>query len=279
MKNAATEDGKASEYFYPNLIDVPAECDITGFRCRKYYTLETNNHVSNSTDGTNGYLLMRVSEAYLNYIEASYLKNGSIDGTAASYWKALRERAGVSTDYQATIAATDLSKEMDWAKYSGSQMVDKTLYNIRRERRNELFSEGFRKDDLIRWRSFDAIFPENMGHYIPEGANFWDELYTSENYYTKNEDGTLTWGIIPAPEDGANMSAKSDSKYIRPYRKIQASNEVYDGYRWNEAYYLSPLGYEDITAASADGTAENSHTYQNPYWPTTGGSQPTTETK
>ena len=51
----------------------------------------------------------------------------------------LRERAGVSTDIDATIAATDLSKEKDFGVYSGTSMVDVTLYNIRRERMNELF--------------------------------------------------------------------------------------------------------------------------------------------
>jgi len=279
IENAGVD--KASLYWYPNLTDVPEECDITGFRCRKYYTVETNNHTTNSTDGTNGFLIFRASEAYLNYIEASYLKNGSIDATAAAYWKAIRERAGVSADYNKTISATDLSKENDWAKYSGSQIVDKTLYNIRRERRNELFSEGFRMDDLKRWRSYDALYPENMGHYIPEGCNFWDELYKSENYYADPKDLTSEWKIVEAGDgvEGANMSAKSDSKYIRPYRKYRLSNEVYDGYRWNEAYYLSPLGHEDISATSADGTAGNSHSYQNPYWGTTAGSQPTSETR
>ena len=69
----------------------------------------------------------------------------------------LRERAGVSTDIDATIAATDLSKEKDFGVYSGTSMVDVTLYNIRRERMNELFSEGQRFADLIRWRSYDRM--------------------------------------------------------------------------------------------------------------------------
>mgnify|MGYP002224116724 FL=1 len=34
-------------------------------------------------------------------------------------------------------------------------MIDKTLYNIRRERRCEFIAEGMRKDDLLRWRSLD----------------------------------------------------------------------------------------------------------------------------
>ena len=36
-------------------------------------------------------------------------------------------------------------------------MIDKTLYNIRRERRCEFIAEGMRKDDLLRWRSLDKM--------------------------------------------------------------------------------------------------------------------------
>ena len=66
---------------------------------------------------------------------------------AKKYWRALRKRAGVSENFQKTIDATDLSKENDLAVWSGSQMIDKTLYNIRRERRCEFIAEGMRKDD------------------------------------------------------------------------------------------------------------------------------------
>ena len=85
-------------------------------------------------------------------MEASYELNKSLDATAKGYWQKLRARAGVSTDIDATIAATDLTKENDFAVYSGTAMIDKTLYNIRRERMAELFSEGQRFPDLIRWR-------------------------------------------------------------------------------------------------------------------------------
>lgn len=105
----------------------------------------------------------------MNYMEACYEKNGTLDADARKYWMQLRERAGVSTDIDATIAATDLSKEKDFGVYSGTSMVDVTLYNIRRERMNELFSEGQRFADLIRWRSFDRMI---TAKWIPEGVNF-----------------------------------------------------------------------------------------------------------
>mgnify|MGYP000741959843 FL=1 len=48
-------------------------------------------------------------------------------------------------------------------------MIDKTLYNIRRERCCEFIAEGMRKDDLLRWRSLDK-----MKNYQTEGFN-WQE--------------------------------------------------------------------------------------------------------
>lgn len=58
-----------------------------------------------------GVIEYRAAEAYLNYIEACYLRKGSIDASADKYWKAIRKRAGVSEDYRRTIELTDMSKE------------------------------------------------------------------------------------------------------------------------------------------------------------------------
>lgn len=73
--------------------------------------------------------------------------------------------------YQITVAATDLAKEKDWAVYSGGQPVSKLLYNIRRERRCELMEEGFRMNDLKRWRALDQI-----KNYQVEGFKLWGPM-------------------------------------------------------------------------------------------------------
>ena len=53
----------------------------------------------------------RASDALLNYMEACYEKNGNLDATAQSYWRAFRERAHADTDYNKTIAATVMSED------------------------------------------------------------------------------------------------------------------------------------------------------------------------
>ena len=238
--------------------------DVTGYRPRKCYTYDNAQSSSDNLLGTNNCVVFRAAEAYLNYIEACYELNGKIDSKADSYWKALRRRAGVDENYQKTIDATDLSQEPDLAVYSGSSKVDATLYNIRRERRCEFIAESMRWDDLKRWRSWDRLFTEP---YIVEGINLWDEAYL--RYTDSNGESEL----VADGSSTANVSPQSDSKYLRPFQKTTINNEVYDGYTWKKAYYLSPLGIEDLTIVSTDSSnpLETSMMYQNPYWPTTAG--------
>ena len=245
--------------------------DRTGFRIRKSFSYDPaqSEQAHGSHVGTNGTVLFRAAEAYLNYIEAFYEKNGAISGKADTYWRALRKRAGVDEDYNKTIAATDLSKEDDWGKRSGETLVDATLFNIRRERRCEFIGEGFRWDDLIRWRSFDHLMTEK---WIPEGVNLWGgDLYKNQAYMKVDAAGNPTQesAFIECGDNvaDANISARTDSKYVRPLRLRKENNELFDGYSWHKAYYLSPYGIQDLTLTSEDGTVEHSVAYQNPYWP------------
>ena len=116
----------------------------------------------------------------------------------------------MSTDYQKTINNTDISKEkQDWGSYSAGQQINTTLYNIRRERRVELVSEGFRMADLKRWRALDQVKDVHV-----QGFNFWDSMY---QLYTnpQAEDAVTPIPQITLLEYGvtdktANISAKSD---------------------------------------------------------------------
>lgn len=246
-------------YSRPDIVGGSAEVRcITGYQPRKYYTYDYEQTKNDEINGTNACPIFRSAEAMLNYIEACYEKNGSIDGTATSYWQKLRERAGVSTDFNATIAATDLSKESVWSVYSGTTQVSPTLYNIRRERMCEMFSEGVRFADLIRWRSFDRLMETK---WVPEGCNFWDKIYT---YYDKDD-------VIADGTSNARVSQKELGKYLRPYSKSATNNELFDGYTWHEAYYLYPIGISDLRTASSDRELSTSNMYQNINWPETAG--------
>lgn len=261
--DAGKQVGKKFEL--PNLISIEQQTRmISGYQSRKYYSYDYSQGKSDDQQGTNACPAFRVAEAMLNYMEACYEKDGKLDATAEAYWKKIRQRAGVSDDFEKTIAATDLNKENDFGVYSGTQQVDKTLYNIRRERMQELFSEGFRFADLIRWRSFDRLITSK---WIPEGVNFWDDMY--KNFKTDPNDKEDERELLIADgSSNANMSMKKLSKYVRPYSiSTLETNELRDGYTWREAYYLYPLGITDIRTGSADRDVKNSNLYQNIYWP------------
>ena len=254
----------------PNIIGIQSEKEVTGYAVRKCYNYDPEQSPISGMICTYGCIIFRAAEAYLNYIEACYMKNGSLDASAQQYWRAIRERAGVDPDFNKTIQATDLSKENDWGAYSAGQLVDATLFNIRRERRNEFIGEGMRWDDLKRWRALDQV-----QNYIVEGFNLWDEMYDSEDYKDATTGESLL--IEPGGSSQANVSSRVTSKYLRPYQIIEANNEVYNGYTWTEANYLTPIpAYEIMLTASqgGDGTVDldSSPLYQNPYWPKQAGS-------
>jgi hypothetical protein len=255
-----------SAYFTaPLIINLQEVRDVTGYRSRKFMSYDPSEAPGSDLTATAGSPIFRAAEAYLNYIEASYMKKGTIDADADRYWKALRTRAGVDADYTKTIAATDMNIEAqgDWGAYSAGTLVDPTLYNIRRERRNEYLSEGIRYADLIRWRSMDQV-----KNYVIEGFNLWEEAYKN-SVYTDPKPGEVTSaGLIDNGSSDANVSSRNLSTYLRPYQILNSStNTVFNGYNWSEANYLSPIPYRQMQLASPDGTADNSNLYQNPYWP------------
>lgn len=225
--------------------------DLTGYRQRKHYTYDYSQKSGDELLGTNACPIFRSAEALLNYMEACYEKNGSLDGKAESYWKSIRRRAGVSENFQLTINNTNMSKEAelnDLGVWSGSSMVDATLYNIRRERRCEFIGEGMRWDDLIRWRSWDRVFTQP---FIVEGFNLWDAAYLK---YTEPDEQIVADGTT-----NANASPSSVSKYLRTFQRNNINNQLYNGYTWRKAYYLNPIGIEELQLAPK--------LYQNPYWP------------
>ena len=239
--------------------------DITGYRQRKFYNYNEKTHLGQTFADNTGQILVRVEEAMLNYIEASYEKNHTLDATAQGYWNALRNRAGITASIQTTITATDMTYEAntnrdsyDWGAFSAGKAIDATLYSIRRERRNELAGEGYRMNDLKRWAAMDQV-----KDYQIEGVNLWDTMYKDPGFIKVNGDVIISDG-----GDKATVSSKTNSKYLRPYQ-INKKYNLYKGYTFYQAHYLAPFSVQEMTLASPDGNIENTYLYQNIYWPTT----------
>lgn len=229
----------------------------TGYALRKGINYD-GIHTDNGGAYT-GAIVFRASEAYLNYIEACYEKNGTIDSKADGYWRAIRARAGIDEDYTKTIAATVMSEEAkgDWGAYSAGSLIDPTLYNIRRERRCELMAEAHRETDLRRWRAMDQMITEP---YHLEGFKLWGPM--QEWYKDGNGEYTISWGASTA-----TVSSPDLSEYLRPY-EITGKELVYEGYKWHMAHYLEPIPIQQFLITSDDNDVSTSPIYQNPDWPT-----------
>lgn len=239
----------------PDILNVLGNHDNpTGYIARKGNVYDGAQHGNGRGDV--GSIVFRAAEAYLNYMEACYEKNGTLDGTAQLYWQQIRQRAGVDTDFQKTIDATDLTieAENDWAVYSAGQLVDKVLYNIRRERSCEMMGEGLRYMDLRRWRAMDQLIGTP---YHVEGFKLWGPM---QDWYDADK---LTYGI----GDRSTVSDPAVSPYLRVHQKTPTSL-AYNGYRWTMAHYFSPVAIQHFLITSEGNDVNSSPIYQNPGWPT-----------
>ena len=260
-------NGNAQDYRY-----------VTGYCLRKGGMFDRAQTEKNKS--ANAACCFRAREALLNYMEAEYMLTHSLSGKVLEYWKIIREKAGftgAAIDPNTTIAATDMSKEtLDWGAYSAGQLLDDPiLYNIRRERRDELMGENLRWMDLQRWRALDQMMTTR---YHVEGMKLWNSGMI--HYYydpvkaaldPESEEGKKYKGWREKDFDGgtnAVVSSPSLSDYLRPYERNMTSGNLWrDGYTWHMAHYLQPLPIKEMQLAAPDhATVTESPLYQNPYW-------------
>lgn len=132
-----------------------------GFWVWKYYnthTVATNANGVNTTDAP----LFRVGEVMVNYAEAM-CELGNLDQSAADRSiNKLRSRAGI-----AKMIVDDIDDNFDAAR---DPSVPALLWEVRRERRVELMGEGFRLDDLRRWKKGEYVNKQALGVYVTEAS-------------------------------------------------------------------------------------------------------------
>jgi len=132
---------------------------------------------SKATDGVgennNSLPIIRYAEVLLNYAEAKAELKTFTEADWNATVKVLRERAGIE-NAPYPVAADPYLQEHYYPNIS-----DPALLEIRRERGIELVLEGFRYDDLKRWKAGKLLEMEYDGMYVPA----LDELYDL------NEDG------------------------------------------------------------------------------------------
>lgn len=112
-------------------------------------------------------MIIRYAEVLVTYAEALYEYNGAITNDQLDKTiNVMRARVGL-----------DVKLTNEFVSANGLNMLDE----IRRERTVEFIDEGFRYDDIIRWKIAEHVLPQ----YII-GAKFVDDETTKERENLKN---------------------------------------------------------------------------------------------
>ncbi len=115
------------------------------------------------TESTHAIQLVRLGEVLLNYAEAKAELGTLTDQDWANTIGALRARAGITGGISAKPTAVD--NYLKDTYFPG--ISDPVILEIRRERAIELLFEGFRFDDLRRWKCGELFKKSWTGMYIP----------------------------------------------------------------------------------------------------------------
>jgi hypothetical protein len=112
---------------------------------------------------TNSICLMRYAEILLNYAEAQAELGLITDADWAATIGVLRARAGITAGLGTLPATADTYLETNYFP----DITNPALLEIRRERGIELALEGFRFNDLTRWKHGELLAKNWNGFYVP----------------------------------------------------------------------------------------------------------------
>ncbi len=168
----------------------------------------------------NDAILFRLGEVYLNYAEAlaelGTLTQGDLDISINE----LRERVGMPP----------LTTTVDLDPKYANEGISALLVEIRRERRVELAFEGFRYDDIVRWKKGEYLTKRVLGMRLEDSdlANYPDAQVTT--------------------------TTVNGEKYLDVYQGSPYENRIFDPAK----HYLFPIATSVM--------AQNDKIEQNPGW-------------
>lgn len=167
------------------------------------YKWATERHVTDESEGYD-YPVIRYAEVLLNYAEAVFEQGESItDEQLDESLNLVRHRSNPDM--------TALSNELvDSHASEGMTMREE----IRAERTVELFMEGFRIDDLKRWKTAEDEMPQDLLGIKYDGT--WYESNWTDMSYTTNSEGRIVlytgriWNernyLLPLPSDECQLN-------------------------------------------------------------------------
>ncbi|GAB5554167.1 MAG: RagB/SusD family nutrient uptake outer membrane protein [Saprospiraceae bacterium] len=210
-------DGSTVEWTNPDFTT--ANAGNTGYESQKYRRVLIDDNISNFSRETSR-IIFRYAEALLIFAEAKAELGTISQGDLDKSINQLRARVDMPG-----ITLGSITTDPDWPDY-GYGLSD-VLYEIRRERSVELIAEGFRADDLYRWRAH-SLFDGSQ----PRGAFLED-------------------GIVNTELSAANANLDADG-YLLPFAST-------GDYNFDESRaYLLPIPLDELVL--------NPNLTQNPGW-------------
>ncbi|MDR2776104.1 MAG: RagB/SusD family nutrient uptake outer membrane protein [Tannerella sp.] len=205
-----------------------------------YFPWKIYTPANQTSGGTNDAPIYRMGEVLINHAETAW-ELGKFDQQLADKTiNVLRQRA-----YIAPFVLTEIDANFDPKRDKGGHVpatVDKVsgptdyevnpvLWEIRRERRVELYCEGFRFDDLRRWAKGHYIGKRQVGIYIRKSD------YENSRH--------ITYLKRLPPLDGLNNFSMQIEDPTKDDGRIVIFATPEPG--WLNKYYLYPLPLDDLT--------------------------------
>lgn len=232
----------------------------TGYQLAKWVMDETLPQVNRVDMSYNDIPVFRLAEIYLIYAEAKAERGNLTQDDLDISLNLLRDRVGMPH-----LNRAEANANPDWylcsAEYGYQNVTGENkgvILEIRRERSIELFKEGFRWDDLMRWKEGKCINQEMHGQYFPDLGEY--DL-TGDN----KPDIVLYQGSKPAEKAGVAayevgtltgvLLSEGTKGYINPQPKENPQNaHEFDENR--DYYYPIPSTERSL----------NPNLTQNPGW-------------
>ncbi len=206
---------------YPRLPGMGGQGDETGYSICKVFEPIASFATYNTSDTPA--IILRFGEALLNYAEAMAELGAITQADLDISINRLRDRVG--------MPHLDLNPPMD-PRYADDG-VSSLIVEIRRERRIELFMEGFRYDDLRRWKQGKKLESPDLGIRF---------------------DAAMKAEIDPEGSAVIKTSLVDGIEYIDVYKDTDWENPVFD----ENKHYFWPIPLSAIS--------QNPNITQTPGW-------------
>jgi hypothetical protein len=205
-----------------------------------YFPWKIYTPANQTSGGTNDAPVYRMGEVLINHAEAAWELGRFNQNVADKTVSILRRRANVTP-----MTLTEIDADFDPKRDKGGHIpavadpvagpvdyeVDPVLWEIRRERRIELYCEGFRFDDLRRW---------GKGHYISK-RQYGAFIYKSDYENSRH----ITYLNRTPPLDGLNNFSMQIEDPAKDSGRVVIFEPPSPG--WLNKYYLYPLPLDDLS--------------------------------